>query len=774
MSQNKLWYKQPAKNWVEAIPLGNGRIGAMIFGGSQSERIQLNEDTLWAGRPSDEDGYAVKENINNVRSLIKNKKYSEATKACNKMVGPHDSQCYEMAGDLFLKFKNKSKIENYSRSLDLKAALSKVEYVCDTNQITREYFISQPDQVFCVKISSSMKKSISLSCDFESQLKGDVSVENDSLIFRGTCPLSNKSRSLDDIIWEKDGQTGIKYVVKIDVQTKGGKKEVIDGKLNIIEADEVCIYTAIETSFKAFDVEPNDDYVLIENECNQRIINAGELGWDSLLTRHCEEYSSHFNTMILDLQETNALPTDEILEQCKDPESNTALINTVFNYGRYLLISCSRKGTQPANLQGIWNDKLLAPWRSNYTTNINLEMNYWPAETCNLADCAEPLLKFVQEIAQSGKRPAKKLYGARGWCMHHNSDLWRYTYTGGGAAQHAFWPLGGAWVCQHVWEHYAFSGDKKFLSEFLPIMKDAALFLLDFMIENDKGELMTSPSTSPENSFIDPISKRHASVCESSEMDMTLIRELFENIVAGSEILNTLDESYSDVKNAISKLPMPKIGSDGRLLEFGMEVEESQVGHRHISHLYGAYPGWMFTPENNKEHYEACRKSLEVRGDKSTGWAMGWRVAMWARLLDGNRALKVMGDLLSYVNGDSEMNYTNGGGLYANLFDAHPPFQIDGNFGVTAGIAEMLVQSHMRKEGKYVIQLLPALPDAWDKGEVKGIRARGGFEIDMKWLHGEPTEINLHSKLGEFCILRYMNKEIVVETLPNEKKLIKP
>ena len=572
------------------------------------------------------------------------------------------------------------------------------------------------------------------------------------------------------------------YVMKAKLLHNGGECICDEKTLQLKEADEAIVLLAIETGFKDWQSEPSENIDELLAACDKRLSAAEKIGWDQLKAAHVDGHKSLYDRMSLDLGAHDDAAVDELLAAVRTDQENLGLINKVFNFGRYLMISASRPDTQPANLQGIWNDKLLAPWRSNYTTNINLEMNYWPAEVCNLSECVEPLLTFSRELAESGKRPAEKFYGARGWCAHHNSDLWRYPFTGGSKAQHAFWPFCGVWICQHLWEHYAFSMDKNFLADVFPIMKGAAAFCLDFLIENDAGELITSPSTSPENSFYAPGTETSVAVCEGSAMDLIMIREIFENVIEAKDILQETDALCGEIKEALAKLAMPVIGTDGRLLEFGIEVDEPQPEHRHISHLYGVHPGWLFTPHRLPEYYEASRRSMELRGIKSTGWAMAWRVAMWGRLKNGDIALEALTALLQYKDVSPGAASTRGGGLYANLFDAHPPFQIDGNYGATAGIAELLLQSHQKAEdvapdlldAGYVIELLPALPDPWKQGEVKGLRARGAFEVDISWSSGELLRAEVRASLAGDCLVSYAGKHCLVSLPENGQRQLTP
>ena len=612
-----LRYTKRAEFWEEALPLGNGRLGAMVFGGVSRERIQLNEDTLWAGEPSDEEGYSIRENIDAVRGLIREGKYAEATLKTDEMTGTHSVQPYETAGNVHLTFGGDDSAEAYERTLDISSAIAASRHRKDGVTYTRESFVSAPHQVAAMRLTANKPGSISFTLSMDSVMQHRVSTEESSLTLTGSCPLFTPSRGDEEVIWEQDGRKGIEYVTKIRVITKGASLQELASELAVKGADEAVILMAIETGFVDWNLLPSNDTEAMERRCDDTLAKASSAGWDAMKKAHCEDFTALYSRVTLDLGAKDDRPTDEILMQSKDPAENTALANLVFNYGRYLLISCSRPGTQPANLQGIWNDLMIPPWCSDLHTNINLQMNYWPAETCNLAECAKPLLDFIRDMAVSGERPAQKLYGARGWMMHHTSDIWRYPYTSGSTAQHAFWPVGSAWLCQHLWEHFAFSQDKDSLREALPIMKGAAAFYLDFMVEDGNGQLVTSPSTSPENTFYEPETEEQrtareaavkaqpegaeppkrpgASVCQGSAMDLTMIRELFECTIEGAEALGDNDDLISEIKAALPRLAMPLVGKDGRLLEFSIEADEPQPEHRHISHLYGVYPGWMFT-----------------------------------------------------------------------------------------------------------------------------------------------------------------------------------
>lgn len=767
-----LWYKQPANYWEEALPLGNGRIGAMVYGGIGKERIELNEDTLWTGGPVEFNAYDIPENLENVRQLLRNRKCTEACKITSRIMAPHDVQAYQLAGNIYLDFDADNSCSYYHRQLDLSTAISNTSFRKDSISYTRESFISFPHQVMGIRLSADKEKSISFTLSADSLMKNIIRTESNELTLTGACPVCKGTRRIPPE-WKENGKTGMPYVMKARVVANGGSVVSENGLITVADSDDVIILISIETGFVAWNQVSSTDISAMERASSQSLDEAENTGWDKLKSEHLKEYAGYYSRLKLDLGETDNRPTDEILNQCTDPEENVALTNLVFNYGRYLLISSSRPGTQPANLQGIWNDKLIPEWRSDYHTNINLQMNYWPAETCNLSECSEPLINYIRDISLSGRESAEKIYGCRGWCMHHCSDIWRYAHTAGACPNFSLWPMAGAWLSQHVWEHFVFSRDIDFLRSVMPMLKDAAIFFVDYMVENAQGNLTTSPSCSPENAFFDPETGEKVGLCEGSAMDLIIIRELFEYVLEGAAILEVKDSKIEEIKAALNRLEKPKIGRDGRLLEYSIEAQEPEPKHRHLSHLYGVYPGWLYTPDQSPEYFEACRKSLDARGDTSTGWAMAWRVALWARFRDGNRALKVIGNLLHYIEAGGEVKHMSGGGLYANLWDSHPPFQIDGNFGVTAAIVEMLLQSHRKTDdGQVIIDLLPALPDAWQKGSVKGLRARGGFEVDITWQNGEMTETVIHSNSdsSKICTVQYCEKTRSIELEQGESE----
>lgn len=729
-----LFYRESAPYWEAALPIGNGRLGAMVYGGAEQEKLALNEDTLWSGRPENRYSPEIYQSLPEARRLIAERKFSEADAFISTHMGDHDSQSYLPAGDLNLRFRHAGPIENYQRKLDLSNALFSMEYTAGGISFQREAFASSPAQTIVYRITAGTPGAVNLEAEFASQIHGQAASLGKDIVFDGECPVHDRR---DQIIWkDEQGRTGICYRMQLRAMAKGGTVLSENGVLKIEGADSVTLLLSIRTNFKNWSTMPEESGIDWKALASSDLENAEKTGFDTLKLQHIEDYQTLAGKSVLEFPEQpgdeGTVPERLALEQNREIFS-PSLAALLYNYGRYLMIASSRPGTQATNLQGIWNPLLFPPWGCNYTTNINTEMNYWPAENANLAECAAPLFQFIRDLSEKGKDAARELYHLSGWCLHHNSDLWRYCSTATGRAQWLFWPVCGGWLCRHLMDHYRYSLDKEFLARFEPVIRGAAEFFLG-LLQDHNGVLETCPSTSPENNFIDPVTGKSAAAASGSVMDMSIIKETFESVLECAEALSTEDDFVRKIREALPKLRKPSIGSEGQLLEYGEDFQETEIHHRHVSHLYGVYPGSDFTPEHNREYYDAARVSLERRGDLSTGWAMGWRVALWARFLDGDHACRVIRNLLTPVFPQGTPNYVAGGGVYPNLFDAHPPFQIDGNFGVTAAIGEMFVQSHKKTpEGETIVELFPALPSAWSAGRITGLRAQGDLTIDLKW-----------------------------------------
>ncbi len=772
----RIWYDKPAgasvpdnpngwqndPEWLKALPVGNGFLGAMVFGDVNMERIQLNEKTLWSGSPDDNDNTEAFSSLGRIRELLFSGKYREATELTLKTqvckgAGSGNGNgsnvpfgCYQTLGDLRFDLGKNSGYSDYHRELDLENGIVRISYIQDGIKYEREIFASYPDRALVIHLKTSKKHNLSFSVSLDRPERYSTTIDGGHLLMKG-------------ILADGKGGEGMKYAARLGIKNEDGELSWSDSTLKLSDASEAVLILTAATDYDQHypDYSGSDPESTSLDHLNSAISKT----YNELLQRHVADYNSLFAKVSLSLSsdDTDTISTDKRLLNSDD----LRLQEIYFQFGRYLLISSSREGSLPANLQGIWANKIQTPWNCDYHTDINIQMNYWPSDMTNLSECFMPLTELIESVVSPGERTAAIQYHARGWCIHPITNVWGFTAPG----EHPSWGLhvgAGGWLCQHLWDHFAFTLDTSYLRRVYPAMVGSARFYLDWLVRDPvTGKLVSGPASSPENTFIAPDGSR-AQISMGPSHDQEVIHELFTNVLSAADVLNDKDSILKDIKSALADLALPGTGSDGRLMEWREEFTEVEPTHRHVSHLYMLHPGNSIDPDNTPELAAAARKSLDARTDIGTGWSLAWKINFWSRLHDGERAYKLLKNVLRPIN-TYGTNMSDAGGTYENLFCGHPPYQIDGNFGATSGMGEMLLQSHIKEENSWMIQLLPAIPDKWSSGEVKGLRARGGFEVSISWSEGKLKSCEIVSLKGSLLTAKYKDNRILIKTQPGKK-----